>query len=404
MKKLLYMTLLFSIATSVQANFKSRDYMHENHFISEWATQQIAEEKLLPYQNFVNYNLYVPPMYDLPENSTTGFPLLITLLGKGETARHKVPQHSEDLALLRKVGPAKIIYKNQWPEERPFIATTVQCYTSCGRQSPEIIMEAINLIKRDYRVDPSRIYLTGISKGAMAVNAFLLEYPTILAAAVPIAGSSNKGDYCALNNTAWWGLHNKKDTTIYPNGTIKTHNNLKKCAGRTADTRMTIYEEGRHDAWSKTYNLSAGNDIYAFMLENQRDDTIEESRPLVYGEDFVVEGENLANIENLFNDVTDQSSTDYYIGSYKKETSLTVRFFSEKSIETLSFFDGYGGSSNQFYQVYDPNLEHLGSAPSKGYYPIADIHNVDLDNKKLTFLTITFPKGTKLNELVITGK
>jgi hypothetical protein len=35
------------------------------------------------------------------------------------------------------------------------------------------------------------------------------------------------------------------------------------------DVRLTVYPRTDHDAWSRTYDLSAGHDIYAWLLGNE---------------------------------------------------------------------------------------------------------------------------------------
>jgi hypothetical protein len=35
--------------------------------------------------------------------------------------------------------------------------------------------------------------------------------------------------------------------------------------------QLTVYADADHDAWSRTSDLSAGNDIYAWLLEHHRD-------------------------------------------------------------------------------------------------------------------------------------
>jgi hypothetical protein len=36
------------------------------------------------------------------------------------------------------------------------------------------------------------------------------------------------------------------------------------------DVRYTVYPGVDHDAWTRTYDLSAGNDIYAWLLMQRR--------------------------------------------------------------------------------------------------------------------------------------
>ena len=36
------------------------------------------------------------------------------------------------------------------------------------------------------------------------------------------------------------------------------------------ELELTIYPAADHDAWTRTYDLSAGNDVYAWLLEHER--------------------------------------------------------------------------------------------------------------------------------------
>jgi hypothetical protein len=39
---------------------------------------------------------------------------------------------------------------------------------------------------------------------------------------------------------------------------------------RPDQLELTIYPDADHDAWSRTYDLSAGHDIYAWLLQHER--------------------------------------------------------------------------------------------------------------------------------------
>jgi hypothetical protein len=46
---------------------------------------------------------------------------------------------------------------------------------------------------------------------------------------------------------------------------------LQGCtAPLAADARVTIYPEGLHDAWTRTYNGTAGFDVFEWLLSHTK--------------------------------------------------------------------------------------------------------------------------------------
>ncbi len=226
----------------------------------------------------INYLLYTPPAYDTEPNRK--FPLIVFLHGNGEKAWTESPMAPSDLNKLKVNGIPKMIAENRWPDSHPFIVLSTQCEVWCGSQSPQNIMQAINLIADKYRVDRSQIYITGLSMGAADANNFVNTYPDVPAAVVPIAGWGAAN--CTFPNVGWWGLHNEFDGVVGSGGTSNMGNFLKTCKNRVGvQTKTTIYTGSHgHDSWSKTYDLSAGQDVYAFMLAHRRGQVVPDPDPV----------------------------------------------------------------------------------------------------------------------------
>src|SRR5690606_38350152 len=62
-----------------------------------------------------------------------------------------------------------------------------------------------------------------------------------------------------------WAFHNEWDPTVNVSGTNDMVNALSKCSASPTPKKITYLELG-HDAWTATYDLSAGHDIYSWML------------------------------------------------------------------------------------------------------------------------------------------
>ena len=94
------------------------------------------------------------------------------------------------------------------------------------------------------------------------------------AAVVPICGNgidawNQRG--CLLGNMPMWAFHGDADGTIPVQGSIVPLTGVAACTSPVAaDARLTIYPGVGHDSWTATYNLSAGHDIYAWLLTHRR--------------------------------------------------------------------------------------------------------------------------------------
>src|SRR5690606_21026053 len=119
---------------------------------------------------------------------------------------------------------------------------------------------------------PTRIYHTGQSCGAIGSWNYLAEhFDEFVTAAVLISGDGKPAFEtagCDLGRVAIWALHNENDLSVNSSGSVVPIEGLLAC-DPPADAKLTIYPgASEHDAWTKTYDLSAGNDIYSWLLEH----------------------------------------------------------------------------------------------------------------------------------------
>jgi predicted peptidase len=223
-------------------------------------------------QGFVEY---LPPGY----GDEAKRPLLVYLHGSGANG-------TGTEASLQKVidGGAipGLIANDEWPAARPFIVLAPQHVDppgspgSTGQTCPlgEEIAEFLDFAMQHYDVDPTRVYLTGYSCGAIGVWNYLALYTDqVLAGTVPVAGDGRIAlsfAGCDLGKVPIWDFHGSDDTTVDPQGSIKTMHEIKTCIDpKPIDARITLYEGAGHDVGERTYDLSAGHDIYAWLLSHQ---------------------------------------------------------------------------------------------------------------------------------------
>jgi predicted peptidase len=170
-----------------------------------------------------------------------------------------------------------LIDRDRWPDNRPFVVLSPQhadvapnhCF-----QSSEI--DAFLAFAREhYNVDPDRIYLTGLSCGATGLWNYLAEHgDEQIAAAVPIAGfglAAIDRLGCELGRTPIWAFHGALDDVVPVHGDAYPLAALERCTDPApVDARLTVYPSTGHDSWTQTYQRSAEDDIYSWMLSHTR--------------------------------------------------------------------------------------------------------------------------------------
>jgi dienelactone hydrolase len=127
-----------------------------------------------------------------------------------------------------------------------------------------------------YEVDPSQVYLTGISCGAIGVWDYLAGYgDEVVAAAVPISGHAEwaleEAGCAPLAEVPVWAFHGDMDDTVAPVHIAGPMDQIRACEGADAvEMELTLYADADHiTAITRTYDLSAGHDIYAWLLEHE---------------------------------------------------------------------------------------------------------------------------------------
>ena len=136
----------------------------------------------------------------------------------------------------------------------------------------------ITYIKKKYRVDASRVYITGLSMGGYVSSDMGAKYTKELAAIVPMSGVSEAGDLkakaanIAKGNLPTWYFNNNNDPTV------PVSNTLKFVALINANTpaipsKSTIFDQAGHDSWTKAIDPAYKENnmnIYEWMLQYSR--------------------------------------------------------------------------------------------------------------------------------------
>lgn len=214
----------------------------------------------------MGYYEYLPPHY----GNGALYPLLIF--------RHGIGENGNGTTELQKVlvnGPPKLIQANQWAEDRKFVVLSVQ-HPGGGCATAQEGDDFIQFALAKYDIDPKRVYLTGLSCGAIGSWDYLGAHTNeVVAAAVLISGNGRPAFAkagCNLGKVPIWAFHGDMDPTVDPKGSTETIASLEACTNPPAvDAKLTVYPGVGHDAWTRTYNLSSPeNDIYAWLMSHTK--------------------------------------------------------------------------------------------------------------------------------------
>jgi predicted esterase len=215
----------------------------------------------------LGYVEYLPPSYGQQPS-----PLLVFLHGSGESGS------GDELSLagLATAGIPSLIRGNRWPDERPFVVLAPQH----EEDPPSFCLEAdeidafLRFALGHYDVDPSRVYLTGLSCGAIGLWNYLGAHgDELVAAAVPIAGygiGAFELAGCNLTRVPIWAFHGSADENVPVRGDVYPLTALQACTDPAPlDARLKVYVGESHDVWTETY-ISTQYDIYAWLLSHHK--------------------------------------------------------------------------------------------------------------------------------------
>jgi predicted peptidase len=203
----------------------------------------------------IDYLLYLPK--DYAKRTATQWPLVLFLHGAGE--------RGSDLEQVKKHGIPRRVEEGA---AFPFITVSPQCPTDGRWASAKgvLTLEALlDDIQDRYRVDPARVYVTGLSMGGYGTWMLAAELHDRLAAVAPICGGGMTNWARVLTHLPIWVFHGAQDPTVPVVRSEEMVEALKR-AGNTS-VKLTVYPEAGHDSWTATYNNPA---FFDWLLSQRR--------------------------------------------------------------------------------------------------------------------------------------
>ncbi|HRJ30927.1 MAG TPA: tandem-95 repeat protein [Cyclobacteriaceae bacterium] len=231
-------------------------------FIS--ATPLLAQNqtaKITPTSQ-IGYYEYLPPDYNSNSNN---YPIVIFFHGMGERGNG-----TTDLPMVAYNGPPRYVVEGY---KFPFILISPQLKASFGFWPVWYMDEVVEHVRTYLRVDPSRIYITGLSLGGGGAWEYAYNFPQKVAALAPICGGYNTLSWACTyrsNNIPIWAFHGDADSVVPISRTTNMINAINACTPAIIPPPIyTIYPGVWHDAWNYAYrtdNSLHTPNVYEWMM------------------------------------------------------------------------------------------------------------------------------------------
>ena len=218
-----------------------------------------------------HYQVYVPADYA----TKPSWPAILFLHGAGERGTDGLLQTNVGLAPAIRQNPSRypaIVVFPQVPPDSQWVGTPA-----------DVAVAALQQTLREFHVDQSRVYLTGLSMGGHGTWYIAYRHPELFAAIVPICGWVREfpmfrgsqpvvpGDSASvmpslvqkLGKIPIWIFHGEVDQVVNVNGSREPAAALKAAGANVQYTEMLGLN---HNAWDAAY----GSDEFVHWLFAQQ--------------------------------------------------------------------------------------------------------------------------------------
>lgn len=192
---------------------------------------------------------------DYPQKAKGNVPLIVFLHGSGE--------RGNNLDAVKVHSP--FTYKNLIKE--PVAILAPQCPADSWWDTVTIY-NLIKEIQKKYKIDASRIYLTGLSLGGWGTLKLALEHPEMFAAVVPVCAPTDMIMYANINRYKDLNMkifHGGMDDIVLPENAFKFYQKLHPV---NPSAELVIFPNDNHNSWDSTYSDPK---LYEWMLSKKKE-------------------------------------------------------------------------------------------------------------------------------------
>ena len=199
-----------------------------------------------------------------PENLINGkkYPLIIFMHGAGERGSDNCSQllHGSQMFLNpvnRAEYPSYVIFP-QCPKDKYWSLSqrpNIKTEKLKADKEPTMLVKALKELIDSYlenpSVDKSRVYIMGLSMGAIATFDMVWRYPEIFAAAIPICGAADTEKIIHIKGVKWRIYHGDADNAVPVECSRDAYKALKSAG---ADVEYFAFPGCKHVSWYLAFN------------------------------------------------------------------------------------------------------------------------------------------------------
>ncbi len=210
----------------------------------------ISKAVIIERKTEVGFLEYLPKGYS---ESQKKFPLILFLHGGGESG--------DDLELVKKNG---LTHEIENGREIPAIVLAPQNPDPKGLWDDALLHSFLLAKLPELRVDESRIYIMGMSRGGHGAFRLAVQHPETFAAAVIVCGGGPVSYAPWAKKVPFWFFHGDKDPVVPADESRRLSTAILKAGG---EANLTIYPDTKHNAWSKAF---ADDRLYEWMFSKRK--------------------------------------------------------------------------------------------------------------------------------------
>jgi len=200
------------------------------------------------------FRLLTPPGYD--EDPDREYPLVLFLHGAGESGTNNTSQVNGNINnLITHINTDEYVAFILAPQ-----TDSGWWYSDDPSNSSHMTMSVVDLLLDYFRIDSTRLYVTGLSMGGYGTWNIIGERPNYFAAAVPVCGGGDPSMAVNMVNQPIWAFHARNDGTVPVERTREMIDAVRAVGGNPL---YTEYSSGGHGIWGKAYNTDA---LYDWMF------------------------------------------------------------------------------------------------------------------------------------------
>ena len=205
-----------------------------NHIVDDFVPMSFTDSA----GTTLKFRLFIPRHYRNHPNGSRSYPLVTFLHGAGETGDSNLTQITANQGGVAFAKPERQ-RSNPSFVLAPQLPPPIRDFDNNNWAIPATraaVVELIDAVAARYPVNEDRLYLTGLSMGAIGIYGILPDHPTKFAAALAIAGFDPNEDPSALTrakDVPLWIAHSIDDPTVpYTEGSLAIANALDAAGAR----------------------------------------------------------------------------------------------------------------------------------------------------------------------------